>query len=82
VRGPDSGESSDNCAPKGTASDVIVRLNKAINDTTSEPAIKARLNSLGDSVAPRTSADFGLLMKSDVQKWAGVIQCANIKLEQ
>ena len=38
--------------------------------------------SLGDSVAPRTSADFGLLMKSDVEKWAGVIQSANIKLEQ
>jgi tripartite-type tricarboxylate transporter receptor subunit TctC len=69
-------------APKGTPSDVIARLNKAINDTTSEPTVKARLNSLGDSVAPRTSEDFGLLMKSDVQKWAGVIQSANIKLEQ
>ena len=69
-------------APKGTPSDVIAHLNKAINDTTSEPAVKARLNSLGDSVAPRTSADFGLLMKSDVEKWAGVIQSANIKLEQ
>ena len=47
-----------------------------------EPAVKARLNSLGDSVAPMTSADFGRLMKSDVEKWAGVIQSANIKLEQ
>jgi tripartite-type tricarboxylate transporter receptor subunit TctC len=69
-------------APKGTPTDVIARLNKAINDTTAEPAIKARLNSLGDTVAPRTSADFGELMKSDVDKWAGVIQSANIKLEQ
>ena len=69
-------------APKGTPADVIARLNKAINDTTSGPAVNARLNSLGDSVAPRTSADFGLLMKSDVEKWAGVIQSANIKLEQ
>jgi hypothetical protein len=33
-------------------------------------------------VAPKTSADFGLLMKSDVEKWAKVIQSANIKLEQ
>jgi hypothetical protein len=30
----------------------------------------------------RTSADFGRLMESDVEKWAGVIQSANIKLEQ
>src|SRR5580700_1970093 len=69
-------------APKDTPADVIARLNKTINDTTVEPAVKARLNNLGDSVAPRTSADFGLLMKSDIEKWAGVIQSANIKLEQ
>src|SRR5580693_1168610 len=56
-------------APKDTPADVIARLNKTINDTTVEPAVKARLNNLGDSVAPRTSADFGLLMKSDVEKW-------------
>jgi tripartite-type tricarboxylate transporter receptor subunit TctC len=69
-------------APKGTPADVVARLNKAINDTTADPAVKARLNSLGDSVVPMTSADFGALMKSDVEKWAGVIQAANIKLEQ
>ena len=69
-------------APKGTPPDVIARLNKAINDTTADPATKARLNSLGDSVAPMTSEGFGQLMKSDVEKWAGVIQSANIKLEQ
>ena len=69
-------------APKGTPADVIARLNKAVNDTTADPAVKAHLNSLGDIVAPRTSADFGLLMKNDVEKWAKVIQSANIKLEQ
>ena len=69
-------------APKRTPPDVIARLNKAINDTLADPAVKAHLNSLGDTVAPRTSADFGLLMKNDVEKWAKVIQAANIKLEQ
>jgi tripartite-type tricarboxylate transporter receptor subunit TctC len=69
-------------APKGTPADVIAGLNKAINETTADPSVKARLNSIGDSVAPMTSADFGLLMKSDVEKWAAVIQSANIKLEQ
>jgi tripartite-type tricarboxylate transporter receptor subunit TctC len=69
-------------APKGTPADVIARLNKALNDTTADPAVKARLNSLGDAVAPRTSAEFGLLMKTDVEKWAKVIREANIKLQQ
>ena len=68
-------------APKGTPADVIARLNKAINDDIrSRPSTRV-LNSLGDSVTD-PSADFGLLMKSDVEKWAGVIQSANIKLEQ
>lgn len=69
-------------APKGTPADVIARLNKAVDDTTAEPSVKARLNSFGDSVAPMTSADFGLLMKRDVEKWASVIKTANIKLDQ
>jgi tripartite-type tricarboxylate transporter receptor subunit TctC len=69
-------------APKGTPADVIALLNKAVNETIVDPAVKARLNSLGDTTAPKTSADFGLLMKSDVEKWAKVIQSANIKIEQ
>jgi len=69
-------------APKGTPADVIALLNKAVNETIVDPAVKGRLNSLGDTVTPKTSADFGLLMKSDVEKWAKVIQSANIKLEQ
>ena len=69
-------------APKGTPADVIERLNKAVNETIVDPAVKARLNSLGDTVVPKTSADFGLLMQGDVEKWAKVIQSANIKLEQ
>lgn len=69
-------------APKGTPADVIARLNKAVNATLADGAVTARLSSLGDSVAPRTSAEFGQLMKSDVEKWAKVIHDANIKLEQ
>jgi tripartite-type tricarboxylate transporter receptor subunit TctC len=69
-------------APKSTPADVIERLNKAVNETLVDPTVKARLNSLGDTVVPKTAADFGLLMKSDVEKWAKVIQSANIKIEQ
>ncbi len=69
-------------APKGTPADVIALLNKAVNETIEEPTVKARLNSLGDTVAPKTSADFGILIKSDIEKWAKVIRSANIKLEQ
>ena len=69
-------------APKGTPAAVIARLNKAVNDTLADSTVKAHLNSLGDTVAPMTSAEFGALMRNDVAKWAKVIQAANIKLEQ
>src|SRR5580698_1987542 len=35
-------------APKGTPPDVIARLNKATDETTADPSVKARLNTLGD----------------------------------
>src|SRR6202050_5674883 len=69
-------------APKGTPADVIALLKKHVHQTIVESAVKARLTRLGDTTAPKTSADFGLLMKSDVEKWAKVIQSANIKIEQ
>ena len=38
--------------------------------------------SLGDGVAPRSSAEFSKLVQDDIEKWANVIHSANIKLEQ
>jgi tripartite-type tricarboxylate transporter receptor subunit TctC len=69
-------------APKATPPDVIVRLNQALNATLAEPDVKSRLASLGDGVAPRSSADFSKLVQDDITKWANVIHSANIKLEQ
>jgi len=69
-------------APKGTPTDAIAKLNKALNATVAEPDVKSRMSSLGDAVMPRSSADFGKLLAGDVAKWADVIHSANIKLEQ
>jgi tripartite-type tricarboxylate transporter receptor subunit TctC len=69
-------------APKATPPDVIARLNQAINATLAEPDVKSRLASLGDGVAPRSSAEFSKLVQDDIEKWANVIHSANIKLEQ
>ena len=69
-------------APKATPPDVIARLNQALNATLAEPDVKSRLATLGDGVAPRSSADFSKLVQDDIAKWATVIHSANIKLEQ
>jgi tripartite-type tricarboxylate transporter receptor subunit TctC len=69
-------------APTGTPAAVIARLNQAVNGTITDPNVKSKMSSLGDSATPRPSTDFGKLMEQDVEKWAKVIDAANIKLEQ
>jgi tripartite-type tricarboxylate transporter receptor subunit TctC len=69
-------------APKDTPAAVIARLNQAVNATVTDPNVKSKMSSLGDSATPRSSADFGKLMEQDVEKWAKVIHSADIKLEQ
>jgi tripartite-type tricarboxylate transporter receptor subunit TctC len=69
-------------APKGTPPDVIARLNQAINAALAEGAVKERLASLGDSVHPMSTAQFGKLLADEVEKWGKVITAANVKLEQ
>src|SRR5581483_6075930 len=46
-------------APKGTPSDVIGILNKAVNTTLADPKIKARFADLGSAELVGTPADFG-----------------------
>src|SRR5260370_29172673 len=40
-------------APKGTAADVIGRLNAAVVDTSADPTVRARLTELGHVIATR-----------------------------
>jgi tripartite-type tricarboxylate transporter receptor subunit TctC len=68
-------------APKGTPSDVIVKLNAAINAALADPTIKSRIAALGDSVFSGSPADFGKFTKDEIAKWAKVIKFANIKAE-
>jgi tripartite-type tricarboxylate transporter receptor subunit TctC len=65
--------------PKGTATEVIKRLNKAINEALADPKIKARLADLGSTPLVGSPADFGKLIAEEAEKWGKVIRAANIK---
>ena len=66
-------------APKDTPAAIIQRLNDEIKAVLADPAIKARLVSLGAEPMPMTSADFGKFMFNETEKWAKVIKFANMK---
>ena len=66
-------------APKKTPSEIIEKLNKAINATLADPSAKAKLADLGGMVIPGSHHEFGKLIVQETEKWAKVIKFANIK---
>jgi tripartite-type tricarboxylate transporter receptor subunit TctC len=71
-------------APKGTAKNITAKLNSAIVDGLSDPAIRQRLADLGQQIVPRdqqTPESLAAFHKAEVEKWWPIIKAANIKAE-
>jgi tripartite-type tricarboxylate transporter receptor subunit TctC len=68
-------------APKDTPTEVIDRLNQAINAALADPKIKARLADLGGPPLIGSPADFGRLMAEETEKWGKVVKFAGIRAE-
>jgi tripartite-type tricarboxylate transporter receptor subunit TctC len=68
-------------APKNTPSQIIDKLNEAINAGLADPKIKARLAELGGVPMPMSPAEFGKLIADDSEKWGKVIRALNIKAD-
>jgi tripartite-type tricarboxylate transporter receptor subunit TctC len=71
-------------APKGTPPPVIAKLNAAIVGTLSDPALRERLEQLGQNVVPReqqTPEALGEMQKAEIEKWWPIIKAAGITAE-
>jgi tripartite-type tricarboxylate transporter receptor subunit TctC len=68
-------------APKNTPAEIIGMLNKEINAALADPKMSARFADLGGTPLVGSSADFGKHIAEETEKWAKVIQAANIKAE-
>jgi tripartite-type tricarboxylate transporter receptor subunit TctC len=66
---------------KNAPTEIIDRLNKEINVALADPNMKARLADLGGTALVGSPAEFGKLIVEETDKWAEVIQAANIKPE-
>ena len=66
------------CAPRNTPTEIIEMLNRVINAGLVDPKIKARFAELGATTLSGSSADFGNLISSEIDKWRNVIRAANI----
>jgi tripartite-type tricarboxylate transporter receptor subunit TctC len=66
--------------PKGTPPEVIDILNKAVNAALADPGMKKKFADLGGMMLGGSPADFGKFLTAETNKWAKVIQAANIPL--
>jgi tripartite-type tricarboxylate transporter receptor subunit TctC len=66
-------------APNGTSSEVVDQLNKQINESLTDPKMKARLLDLGGTPMPMVPADFGKFIADEIEKWAKVIRATDMK---
>jgi tripartite-type tricarboxylate transporter receptor subunit TctC len=68
-------------APKGTPSEAIGVLNKAMNAALADPKMKARIAELGGTPMPMSPAEFGKLLGDETEKWGTVVKSAGISVE-
>jgi tripartite-type tricarboxylate transporter receptor subunit TctC len=68
-------------APAKTPAEIIDKINKALNDALSTPAMRARYAELGAEPFIVTPAEFGKFLAAETEKWGKVIRAAHIKVE-
>jgi tripartite-type tricarboxylate transporter receptor subunit TctC len=71
-------------APKGTAKDIVARLNASVVDLLADPTARQRLVELGQDIPPRdqqTPEALAALQKAEIEKWWPIIKQAGIKPE-
>jgi tripartite-type tricarboxylate transporter receptor subunit TctC len=68
-------------APAGTPEPVIAILYREIANAMAEPGVAQKMTALGFERIASTPEEFGSRIRSDIPKWAKVIQTANIRVE-
>ena len=68
-------------APASTPTEIIDRLNGAINDGLKSPAIRDSLAKIGAEASPGSPKDFADFIAAETSKWSAVGRTAGITPE-
>lgn len=69
------------CAPKGTPTEIIDKLNREINVALADPVMKGRIADVGRVVLAGSPAEFSKFISDETEKWGKVVKFANIRPE-
>lgn len=67
-------------APAGTPPAIVDKVSKALDEYLQSAEARELFNKLGTTAAGGTPAEFGALIKGDLEKFGKVIEAANIKM--
>jgi tripartite-type tricarboxylate transporter receptor subunit TctC len=68
-------------APAHTPPAIIDKLNRETNAALADPELQAKLAAFGAKVMTGSPDDFGKFITAEIDKWAKVINFANIKAD-
>ena len=68
-------------APAGTPKDVVAALHRAVHATLNDPAARKQLTELGIDLAGNSPGEFRAYIKSEIPKWAKIVQASGAKAE-
>ena len=67
--------------PAATPKSIVQRLNAEINAVLKDPDVVQKMHASGFDLVGGTPEDFGILIKSESEKWTPVIRKAGVKIE-
>ena len=67
--------------PTKTPPEIVKKIQADVAKALADPAVKARFEPLGVTVASSTPEELGARMKAEAELWGPIIKAANIKGE-
>jgi tripartite-type tricarboxylate transporter receptor subunit TctC len=68
-------------APAGVPAEITARLNQAINESMIAPGMDTHLASDGLVAAAVTPAEFGALIRAEVERWGALVKAKGVKVD-
>ena len=68
--------------PAGTPADFVTRLNAAVAEAVASPEMVAVLDKVGLQALALAPADFGRLVRTEHERWAGLVKATGFKAEE